>query len=95
MTNDQMKHNQELIRRSQELNRKANAVGATILAELLNLRDEDPDAVRKVLSSVNFRNLEIYESYRKQEDAVMEDWIHDATEPLNETETKNKEAQHG
>ena len=79
MTNDQRIHNQELIRRSQELNRNANAVGATILAELLNLRDEDPDAVRKVLSSVNYRNLEIYESYRKQEDAVMEDWIHDNT----------------
>ena len=79
MTNDQMIHNQNLIRRSQELNRKANAVAATILAELLTRRDEDPDAVRKVLSSVNFRNLEIYESYRKQEDAVMEDWIHDNT----------------
>lgn len=79
MNNDQMIHNQELIRRSQELNRKANAVGATILAELLNLRDEYPDALRQVLSSVNFRNLEIYESYRKQEDAVMEDWIHDNT----------------
>lgn len=84
MTNDQMRHNQELIRRSQELNRKANSVGATILAELLNLRYNDPDAVRNVLSSVNFRNLEIYESYRKQEDAVMEEWIHDNTaEPVN------------
>jgi hypothetical protein len=84
MTNDQMIHNQELIRRSQELSRKANAVAATILAELLNLRDEDPDALRQVLSSVNFRNLEIYESYRKQEDAVMEDWIHDsAVEAVN------------
>lgn len=79
MTNDQMIHNQELIRRSNELNRKANAVAATILAELLNLREEDPDALRQVLSSVGFRDLEIYESYRKQEDAVMEDWIHDNT----------------
>lgn len=84
MTNDQRIHNQELIRRSQELNRKANEVAATIIAELLNLRDEDPDALRKVLSSVNFRNLEVYESYRQQEDAVMEDWIHDsAVEVVN------------
>ena len=41
MTNDQRIHNQELIRRSQELNRNANAVGATILAELLNLPLEE------------------------------------------------------
>ena len=79
MTNDQRIHNQELIRRSKELDRKADAVAATILAELLNLRDEDPDALRQALSSVGLRNLEIYESYRKQEDAVMEDWIHDNT----------------
>lgn len=79
MNNDQMIHNQELIRRSQELNRKANAVGATILAQLLNARDEDPDAVRKVLTSYEFNQLEVYESYRKQEEAVMEDWIHDNT----------------
>lgn len=79
MTNDQMIHNQNLIRKANNLNAKANAVAATILAELLNIRDEDPDAVRKVLSSVGFRDLEIYESYRKQEDAVMEDWIHDNT----------------
>lgn len=84
MTNDQMIHNQELIRRSQELNRKANAVGATILAQLLNARDEDPDAVRKVLTSYEFNQLEVYESYRKQEEAVMEDWIHDnAVEAVN------------
>lgn len=80
MTNDQMRHDQELIRRSQELNRKANAVAATILAQLLKARDEDPDAVRKVLTSYEFNQLEVYESYRKQEDAVMEDWIHDSVE---------------
>lgn len=76
MTNDQMTHNQELIRRANALNRKANAVAATILAQLLNVRDKNPDAVRKVLTSYEFHQLEIYESYRKQEDAVMEDWIH-------------------
>ena len=80
MNNDQMIHNQELIRRSQELNRKANAVAATILSQLLNARDEDPDAVRKVLTSYEFNQLEVYESYRKQEEAVMEDWIHDSVE---------------
>lgn len=79
MNNDQMIHNQELIRRSKELERKANAVAATIIAQLLNARDKDPDAVRKVLTSYEFSQLEVYESYRKQEEAVMEDWIHDNT----------------
>ena len=84
MTNDQRIHNQELIRRSQELDRKANAVAATILAQLLNARDKDPDAVRNVLTSYEFNQLEVYESYRKQEEAVMEDWIHDnAVEAVN------------
>lgn len=65
----------ELLRRANELNRKANAVAETILDELIHLRDIDPDAVRKVLSSVGFRDLEIYESYRNQENAAMEEWI--------------------
>lgn len=65
----------ELLRRANELNRKANAVAETILSELLHLRENDPDAVRKVLSSVGFRDLEIYESYRNQENAAMEEWI--------------------
>ena len=55
--------------------RKADAVAATILAQLLNARDKNPDAVRKVLTSYEFHQLEVYESYRKQEDAVMEEWI--------------------
>ena len=66
----------ELISRANDLNRKANAVAETILSELLHFRENNPDAVRKVLSSVAFRDLEIYESYRKQEDAALEEWLH-------------------
>ena len=65
------------LKRSERLNALAADYGEAVLNLLLMEFRKNPDAVRNAIGSVGCRNLEIYESYRNQRDAALEEWIHE------------------
>ena len=65
------------LKRSERLNVLAADYGEAVLNLLLMEFRKNPDAVRNAIDSVGVRNLEIYESYRNQRDAALEEWLHE------------------
>lgn len=60
-----------------KMDRLATDFGEAVLNVLLIEFRRNPDAVRNAIGSVGVRNLEIYESYRNQRDAALEEWLHE------------------
>lgn len=63
--------------RCHKMDRLAADFGEAVLNLLLMEFRKNPDAVRNAIGSVGCRNLEIYESYRNQRDAAIEEWLHE------------------
>lgn len=63
--------------RCRKMDRLATDFGEAVLNVLLIEFRRNPDAVRNAIGSVGVRNLEIYESYRNQRDAALEEWLHE------------------
>ena len=63
--------------RCRKMDRLACDFGEAVLNVLLIEFRKNPDAVRYAIGSVGVRNLEIYESYRNQRDAALEEWFHE------------------
>lgn len=60
-----------------KMDRMAADYGEAVLNQILIEFRRNPDALRNAIGSVGCRNLEIYESYRNQRDAALEEWIHE------------------
>jgi hypothetical protein len=63
--------------RCRKMDRLATDFGKAVLNVLLIEFRRNSDAVRNAIGSVGVRNLEIYESYRNQRDAALEEWLHE------------------
>lgn len=63
--------------RCRKMDRMASDFGEAVLNVLILEFRRNADAVRAAIGSVGCRNLEIYESYRTQRDAALEEWLHE------------------
>lgn len=64
----------------EEYSRKADETGfcaQAICDRLVAAAKENPDAVRALLGSVDFRRVEQYASLREQKEAAFTEWFHE------------------
>ena len=54
-----------------------NCCAQCVCDHLLGMLETEPDAVRHVLGSVEFRRLEAYRSYKEQREAAFTEWFHE------------------